>query len=80
VVIGVSAFIFIGVIATFFSKKESGVKVFQATLLNVKEITHDTKIFTFDLPQGWDRVGLNIGEHLTLAYSLFYEVLKLTVK
>ena len=42
------------------------VKVFEATLLNVKEITHDTKIFTFDLPSGWNKIGLNIGEHLTL--------------
>lgn len=79
-VIGISAFIFVGIIATFFSKKESGVKVFNATLLNVKEITHDTKIFTFDLPQGWNKIGLNIGEHLTLTYYFFDEVLKSTEK
>lgn len=64
--IGVSAFFFVLVVIRLFSKKEGGVKVFKAALLDVKEITHDTKIFTFDLPKGWDRVGLNIGEHLTL--------------
>lgn len=41
-------------------------KVFQATLINVKEVTYDSKVFTFDLPAGWNRIGLNIGEHLTL--------------
>lgn len=37
-----------------------------ATLNQIKEITHDTKIFTFELPSGMDKVGLNIGEHLEL--------------
>lgn len=44
----------------------SRTKVFQATLVSVKEVTYDSKVFTFDLPAGWNRIGLNIGEHLTL--------------
>ena len=44
------------------------IKKFNATLLNVKEVTYDTKIFTFDLPKGWNKINLNIGEHLTLTY------------
>ena len=43
-------------------------KKFNAKLLHKKEISHDTKIFTFDLPKGWKRIGLNIGEHITLTY------------
>lgn len=46
-------------------------KSFFATLINIKEITHDTKIFTFDLPNGWNNIGLKIGEHLTLTYYIF---------
>lgn len=48
-------------------KLNSRIRVFDATLINIKEITHDTKIFTFDLPKGWNQIGLNIGEHLTLS-------------
>lgn len=51
-------------------KLNSRKKSFFATLINVKEITHDTKIFTFDLPNGWNSTGLKIGEHLTLTYFL----------
>lgn len=41
-------------------------KTFQSKLLEVKEISHDTKIFTFGLPDNMNTVGLNIGEHLEL--------------
>jgi hypothetical protein len=44
--------------------KKRPIKSFHSKLLAVKEISHDTKIFTFDLPT--DRIGLNIGEHLEL--------------
>lgn len=42
------------------------VRTFQAKLVDVKEISHDTKIFTFNLPEGENKIGLNIGEHLEL--------------
>lgn len=34
---------------------------FRARLINVKEVTYDTKIFTFDLPADMKKVDLNIG-------------------
>ena len=46
--------------------KDDGKKTIQATLVNIKTITHDTKIFTFDLPKGMNKLGLNIGEHLEI--------------
>jgi glutamine cyclotransferase len=41
-------------------------KTFLAELVDIKVISHDTKIFTFDLPEGTNQIGLNIGEHLEL--------------
>jgi hypothetical protein len=55
-------------VAGILRRLNNKVKRFNATLLAVKEITHDTKIFTFDLPKGWNKIHLNIGEHLTLTY------------
>lgn len=55
---------------------KKGVKSFQAKLVDVKEISHDTKIFTFALPDGENKIGLNIGEHLELEYHLSYLGLK----
>ena len=57
-VIGIVAFIIKG------SAKRS--RTFQSKLLDVKVISHDTKIFTFGLPNDMKSVGLNIGEHLEL--------------
>jgi hypothetical protein len=54
------------VLAIVLSKKKRVQSSFMATLSSIKEITHDTKIYTFELPSGMDRVGLNIGEHLEL--------------
>ena len=54
------------IIAITLSKKKRGQSSIMATLKQIKEITHDTKIFTFELPSGMDKVGLNIGEHLEL--------------
>ena len=51
---------------------KKGVKSFQAKLVDVKEISHDTKIFTFNLPEGESKIGLNIGEHLELEYQFPY--------
>ena len=28
---------------------------FESTLLGIREITHDTKVFTFSLPKGWNK-------------------------
>lgn len=61
-----AATIVVVIIAIFLSKKKRGQVSIMATLTQVKEITHDTKIYTFELPSGMDRVGLNIGEHLEL--------------
>jgi len=41
---------------------------FDATLLGIREVTHDTKVFTFSLPKGWNKKFLEIGEHITLQY------------
>jgi hypothetical protein len=54
------------IVAIILSKKKRGQSSFMATLTHIKEITHDTKIFTFELPSGMNKVGLNIGEHLEL--------------
>jgi hypothetical protein len=54
------------IVAIALSKKKRGQSSFMATLTHIKEITHDTKIFTFELPSGMNKVGLNIGEHLEL--------------
>ena len=54
------------IIVIALSKKKRGKINIMTTLKQIKEITHDTKIFTFELPSGMDKVGLNIGEHLEL--------------
>ena len=54
---------------TCLKKKGNKKTTFNATLVNVKEISHDTKIFTFDLPKGTNQIGLKVGEHLELEYN-----------
>jgi hypothetical protein len=53
---------------------------FDATLLGIREITHDTKVFTFSLPKGWNKKFLEIGEHITLQYCICYLVPRSTVR
>ena len=62
----VIAFIFFIILVVYFVVKDDGKKTIQATLVNIKTITHDTNIFTFDLPKGMNKLGLNIGEHLEI--------------
>lgn len=57
--------ILLALVLTLF-KSTNRTKAFQSKLLEVKEISHDTKIFTFGLPSDMNTVGLNIGEHLEL--------------
>ena len=57
----VIGFILLFLIYFIFIRSSSKLKVFQASLLAIKVITHDTKVFTFDLPKGWNKIGLNIG-------------------
>lgn len=80
VFLGVTLFIIILICIWALKKLNSRMKVFDATLLSVKEITHDTKIFTFDLPKGWSTLGLNIGEHLALSYLFLNKGLKSMAK
>jgi xanthine/uracil permease len=56
----------IGIIIFIFKGPANRSKAFQSKLLDVKVISHDTKIFTFGLPDDMKSVGLNIGEHLEL--------------
>jgi xanthine/uracil permease len=56
----------IGIIIFIFKGPANMSKAFQSKLLDVKVISHDTKIFTFGLPDDMKSVGLNIGEHLEL--------------
>jgi hypothetical protein len=67
-IIGIALGLVIIILICLFALKKlnSRKKSFFATLINVKEITHDTKVFTFDLPNGWNSTGLKVGEHLTL--------------
>jgi len=54
------SFILILVLVVACLGKKSTTK-FRAKLVNIKEITHDTKVFTFDLPSGMNQIGLKIG-------------------
>lgn len=54
----------LGLLYSRFAQKNK--KEFMAKLIFIKEITHDTKIFTFDLPKGDNQIGLKVGEHLEL--------------
>lgn len=51
----------LSLITVVLRKLNQKIKSFQATLLHAKEVTHDTRIFTFDLPKGWNNIGLKIG-------------------
>lgn len=57
--------VLIVLLASLFKSSDRN-KTFLSKLLEVKEISHDTKIFTFGLPNYMNTVGLNIGEHLEL--------------
>ena len=59
--IGVICFFGYLFLRTAFQKRSVSL---QAKLVNTKEVTYDTKIFTFSLPDGMNKVDLNIGEHL----------------
>lgn len=49
----IGIFLFFALIIYFLTKQSGkSSKIFQAKLVNIKEISHDTKIFTFDLPSG----------------------------
>ena len=41
--------------------KSKDIKTIESTLVDIKTITHDTKLFTFALPKGMNKLGLNIG-------------------
>jgi hypothetical protein len=58
--------VIIAVIVLIFRRPSTKSKTFFSKLLDIKEISHDTKIFTFGLPDDMKTVGLNIGEHLEL--------------
>jgi tetrahydromethanopterin S-methyltransferase subunit G len=64
--VAILAVIFLLVLVASLFKSGNRNKTFMSKLLEVKEISHDTKIFTFGLPSDMNTVGLNIGEHLIL--------------
>jgi hypothetical protein len=46
---------------------ENPKEILEFKLIGVKEITHDTKIFTFELPEDMC-LGLNVGNHIAIQY------------
>jgi tetrahydromethanopterin S-methyltransferase subunit G len=64
--IAITTIFFLAFVVASLFKSSNKSKTFLSKLLEVKEISHDTKIFTFGLPNGMKTVGLNIGEHLEL--------------
>lgn len=60
----------LGLWLLFKTRSEIGMRKLKVKLVEKEVLTHDTAVFTFGLPDGLNRLGLKIGEHLQVEYVL----------